>query len=272
MDPSLTESLDRIVAHFRADSRCVGIYLWGSLGAGTADPHSDVDVALVIRDEEYVTVRDELRPLCDRLCGPTLVWLPEGETPDFCNYAFLFEAEDRVLLYDLQVMRHSAFLARSFRPDRILFDQEVALSSVPEVSPIGAAFDPARLLWLVDNYWVYAYLNGKYFLRGDLYKLLYVQQSLFQTHMRVLNALWPGERWTWWAADMKRLDSEHREALLAYFGATTVEAVCVALEQELDLFSADARTASAHHGLEYPTALEAGVRRHLLSAGVLRLQ
>lgn len=272
MDPLLTESLGRLEAHFHADPRCVGIYLWGSLGAGTADAHSDIDVALVIRDEDYAAVRAELRLHIDRLCGPTLVWLPEGETPDFCNYAFLFQAEGRVLLYDLQVMRHSTFLARRARPDRILFEREGALSTASPTPPAGTMFDAARLPWLIDNYWVYAYLNGKYFRRKDLYKLLYIQQTLFQTHLQVLNSLWPEERWSWWAAAVKHLDPARREALLVYFGTATVETVCAALERELGIFAVDACIACERHGVEYPSALEVSVRHHLREAGVLRQQ
>ena len=98
--PGLRDSLRRIEAHFQADRRCAAMYLWGSLGNETADAYSDVDIAIVVHDLEYQAVKSELRSLCETLCGPVLAWLPEGERPQSCNFAFLFACDDAVLLYD----------------------------------------------------------------------------------------------------------------------------------------------------------------------------
>ena len=268
MYPVLIQSLERLQEHFRTDERCLGMYLWGSLGRGNADRYSDVDVALVVRDEEYAAVTEELRDVCEHLCGEILVWLPEGEREGFCNYAFLFSAGDRLLLYDFQILADRVFTGEQRRPGRILLDRAGALQEA--MGEHGArAFAPDRLGWLIDNYWVYMYLNGKYSQRADIYKLLYVQGVLFQTHMNVLNALHPETVWTWWAGDVKALSPERRRELLVYFGAASSEAIASAISAEIPLFSRDAREACEKWGLPYPTELEAGVRAHLEAAGAL---
>jgi predicted nucleotidyltransferase len=114
--------LGELEAHFRGDERCLGMYLLGSIGKGTEDELSDVDVAVVVRDEAYPAVTAELRPVCERLAGPIAAWLPEGESPGFCNYAFLFEAGSDVLLCDAEIISERVFRERRLRPDRILFD------------------------------------------------------------------------------------------------------------------------------------------------------
>ena len=101
MHPVLIESLKRIEQHYAADERCTGMYLWGSIANNTADAWSDVDVAAIFRDEDYPAVKQEFRATCTALCGPIVVVLPEGEQADIVNYAFLFDAEERLHVKDL---------------------------------------------------------------------------------------------------------------------------------------------------------------------------
>jgi len=266
--PELLRFLAELEAHFRGDERCLGMFLSGSIGRGTTDEYSDIDVAVVVVDEHYEAVRDELRPHCERLAGPIAAWLPEGDRPEFVNYAFLFEAGDEVLLSDVEVVSRRVFQESRMRPDRILFDRtgllQAATGSVTS-RPVTAQ----ALARDVTNYWVYCYLSGKYFRRKDLYKLLYVQGVLFQTHLRVLNALESEEQWRWWAGDIQRLDAEKRQELLAYFPSPSLDAIAPALAREADLFSQDAQAACRKRGIPYDPGEEAAVRRHLEQMGVI---
>ena len=270
MDPRLTSSLARLADRFREDPRCLGMFLWGSMGQGNEDAHSDVDVALVIRDEAYGAVRDELRAICEEICGPIAVWLPEGESAEACNYAFLFEAGDDLLLYDFTVMSGSELARRRSSPGRILFDAagllKAAAEKTEDAPPSGQWDEIIRTA--IKTYWVYAYLDGKYFRRSDIFKLLYVQGVLFQTHMKLLNALHPEEAWTWWARDVKHLPEERRRQLLVYFGAGSLEVIPPALRMQADFFSEDARAACRNWSVDYPDGLEAAVRKHLRKAGM----
>ena len=49
--------------------------------------------AVVVEDAYYDAVKAELRGICEALCGPVLVWLPEGDKPRSCNFAFLYADE-----------------------------------------------------------------------------------------------------------------------------------------------------------------------------------
>src|SRR5205807_675550 len=109
---------------------------------------------------------------------------------------------------------------RPHHPDRILFDRAGLLETASkENAPQPQPLPVDKLRWLIDNYWVYMYLNGKYSQRADVYKLLYVQGVLFQTHLNILNALHPETQWNWWARDVKHLPEEKQQELLIYFGA-----------------------------------------------------
>lgn len=268
MHPFLKRTIERIEQQFRADDRCLGIYLWGSAGKGAEDEYSDVDIAVVVRDEAYPTVKDELQSLCERLCGKIHAWLPEGEQDQFCNFAFLFEAGSELLLYDLSLMT-GTFLQtrRSGRLDRILFDREGVLTAAKEAAHVRS-YSPVRILPAITEYWVYAYLNGKYYRRSDVHKLLYVQSCLFQIHMRLLHALHPEADWTWWATSIKRLPPEKQVQMLVYSGSTKPEKIAAALEREFSLFSQDAQQACQAWSIDYPHSLEQHVRMHLRGMGL----
>jgi hypothetical protein len=269
VNPKLLQALDRFVEHFRSDPRCLGMCLHGSIGRGETDEYSDVDVSIVVKDAHYAEVRAELRPLCEDVCGRIVVWLPEGEQENYCNHAFLYDGgDDELLLTDFEVVAETKFKEMAVAPDRILFDHTGLLASIPKPeapAPLAAA----ELAHLIDTYWVYASLDGKYFRRDDLYKMLYVQGVLFQMHVLVLRAFHPGVPWTWWAANVQHLDELRREELLVYFGAHDIEMVCEALATQLSLFSTDARRACALTGIEYPSAVENAVRAHLRDMGAL---
>jgi predicted nucleotidyltransferase len=268
MHPLLQQTAESLEQHFRADDRCLGGYLWGSAARGTEDLYSDLDIGIVVRDGEFDAVKAELRSTCERLCGKIQGWLPEGERDQFGNYAFLFEAGPHLLLCDFTVMS-TAFLARNpwRRPIRILFDRQGVLAGARQAAP-PPSYSPDGLLPAIHDYWIYAYLNGKYWQRSDLDKLLYVQSVLFQTHMKLLHALHPNEEWAWWPVSLHHLPEEHQAAMHAYFGASDLASIAAALRSELDRFSQDAQAAARAWATVYPHSLEHAVRRHLREMGL----
>jgi len=269
MHPILIDSLHRLQDHFEGDERVVALFLAGSLGRGNADEYSDIDAEIIVRQADYAAIKAELYGLCNELCGRVLVWLPEGENDHFVNYAFLFEAQGEVLLCDLGAMTDSlAAQHPPHGPYRVLFDR-AGLLAAPAEAPAPPPFAAGQVSHAVDNYWVYMFLNGKYYRRGDLYKLLYVQDVLFHIHMGLLHAFCPERAWHWWALDVQDLSAEQREDMLVYFSVASPEAIARALAREVDLFSRDAQAACRQWGLEYPAALERGVRAHLQSMGVI---
>lgn len=267
MNAKLAQSIQRLEAHYRADDRCSAIFLWGSAGRGDADDFSDVDFAIVTRDEDYASLRAELQAVCERVCGPLTLWLPEADNEGFCSIAFLYLEGEEVLLYDFMMVSESQFPRHRPRQIEFLLDRGTFGESTS--API-APKPSSGIQTLLSTYWVYCYLNGKYFQRGDLYKILYVQQVLFQTHMRLLNYLHPDAEWGWWCLDMKRLSKHHQAEMMHYFGTATPEQVSEALEVEVDTFSRDAQAVCATFGENYPHSMEQNVRRHLVNMGVLK--
>jgi hypothetical protein len=268
MHPRLLHALDAAESHFRGDPRCLGMYLHGSIGRGETDAYSDIDVCAVIEDAHYEAVKGELRDLCERLFGPVIIWLPEGEQPGYCNFAFLFTRGDELLLTDFDIITRSKFLARNAPPDRILWDRTGILQEVAQRERPLAAVSAHRLAHLIDTYWVYAYLDGKYWRRDDRYKLLYVQQTLAQLHIRLLNTLHHGSEGSWWAGDTQKLPARDQRRLRAYFSAATPAAIGRALDRSLGLFAEDAREVCAMGDIPYPVEREQAVRKHLHDMGL----
>lgn len=265
MHPHLSATIDLFSRHFAQDARCVGLHVKGSGGTATDDEYSDVDLELIVEDAHYDAVSSELRPLCERFCGPIQLWFPEGVRPDSCNYAFLFEHSDHPgtqFLYDLAIATRSSVVAGARRPGRILLDPTGLLESLRASRP-PTHYSPDRLPYAIDHYWLYAFLSGKYARRGDVLKLLYVQQTIFRTHLDILRALHPDGEWGWWPRDATRLPAVAQTTLLRYFPAPTIPTIREALGQEVRSFSADARAACNRWSLSYPEDLERFVLRHL---------
>ncbi len=263
MHPHLLRALDLAVVHFRADPRCLGMYLHGSIGRGETDAYSDIDVCAVVEDEHYEVIKGQMRPRCEQFFGPIAIWLPEGERPSYCNYAFLFEHGEELLLTDFDLISRSLFVEWQRKPDHILWDRTGLLGQVAASAPSASGVPDGRVLHLIDTYWVYAYLDGKYWQRADQYKLLYVQQTLCQLHVKLLHVLHCGVEGTWWAGDIAKLPVRVRQVLRAYFTAATPKAVARSLARGMDLFAAAARGLCAARGLDYPADREQAVRQHL---------
>ena len=262
MHPHLRATIDSFTANFARDPRCAGLHLKGSGGSGTDDEYSDVDLELVVEDAHYAAVSADLRNLCERICGPIQLWFPEGVRPDSCNYAFLFEHGGEQFLYDFAIATRSSVAAGTRKPGRVLLDPSGLLESL-RAAHKTAPYTAERLPYVIDHWWLYAYLSGKYARRGDVLKLLYVQQTIFRSHLDVLRALHPEREWGWWPRDVARLPQNTQASLLRYFPAPSVPAIREALGEEVRSFSRDARAACARWGLTYPEDLERFVLRHL---------
>lgn len=146
-----------------------------------------------------------------------------------------------------------------------LFETSQALPSTSAPHATGVHHD-------ITTYWIYIYLNGKYYSRKDTYKMLYVQQVLFQTHLKVLLKMSGITPAGWWVSDIHHLSENHQKDLKVYFPTPDIPAIVRAIGEEIDLFARDARDARAaceQNAVEYPNDLAEWVRRHLLQLGVI---
>ena len=266
MHASLLEGLDRAQRELQSDDRCLAVFLWGSAGSKTADEFSDLDVAVVVRDDCYASLKEDVPALCERTFGRPIAWIPEGEQDAFVNYAFLFKAGADLLLCDLMVVSETWIGANpTWISEEILLDR-TGLSKKLSAGPKhgGAGFSASKLSECLHNYWIYIYLNGKQFRRSSVFKLLNIQQALFERHLSVLRFLYPDLAWTWWAAkDAYLLPEAHQERLLTYFTGARLDTICDLLRNEMDLFCEDARHVCRKCDTDYPDELERNVRQHL---------
>jgi hypothetical protein len=269
MHDYLKDTIDRLTRHFSHDQRCVGVLLHGSGAQGTDDIYSDIDLAIVVDEKDYVAVRDGLKDLCSSICGQIRLWYPEGDQQDCVNYAFLFEAEDSKFLCDLAIFTLSAYSKKPYdHTEKVLFDRDNALMLIRGGQPrleMHADIIPG----IVEVYWLYAYLNGKYYQRNDLYKSIYILQTLFNHHMQLLGVLHPGTGWCWWPTDIKKLPEGHQQVMLSYMQCMGMRNIPSIMMNTLDQFSSDARDICRNNGLTYPDELETYVRAHLTEMNVL---
>lgn len=272
MHEYLRDTIEKFKQKFYNDNRIIAMYLYGSGGKGIDDEYSDVDLGMVIQDGFYGEVRDGLKDICEYICGKIHLWFPEGESKESCNYAFLFEANDEQFLYDFTIMSENIFKQNTWlhkQTGRIIFDKSDIFNTGGDKVP-NVSYNPVNMKWSIEQYWIYTYLNGKYFKRLDIYKLLYIQNFLFNNHMQLLHAFNPNETWTWWASDIKKLPEEKQIEMLVYFGSKTISQVTQALEKEIEIYADDARRACEKWRLIYPQELEEYVKRHLHTMGVIK--
>lgn len=273
MNRHMRALFEATIQEFQADPRILGAWMYGSVGADSEDEHSDVDFVFLVKDEAFDAVDAELRPMFDRLCEKIVFWWPEGLNSmglGIKNYAILFGNGGGLLQYDMTIMKESSLespYARGFlagvMPEQILFDHTGAIRAAVDAF-VPDKVSPEHLVWMIGRFWVYAYIHIKYLLRGDVLKLRYAQQMLFESHAVALQALNPHWSWSWWPLGAKRAASpESRRALLDYFGAADRDGIQAALVRELDAFSRDAKAACAAVGAEYCESVEAAVRQSL---------
>jgi predicted nucleotidyltransferase len=271
MHTKLKELFDRSVELFKSNQKILGMWDYGSAGKTNEDEYSDVDPVILVNDGYYDKFRKELPGLFKKLAPGTILFWEEFNQGDVCNNAILIKLSDNhVLQYDIGVIKKSAILndigkifLRESNPTQILFDKHGTIKqSMTKVSRPIQLHD--KLLWTIEKYWVYAYICVKYLWRKDIFKLLYVQEVLFQTHLDVLKMLYPKSNWTWWPATVKKLFTKQKQAqLLTYFGANDVRSLNRAIRQEIKLFSKDAKQACRRYRIKYPANLESTLKQYI---------
>jgi hypothetical protein len=195
----LREVLNKTVELFAADPRFVAGWLSGSAGGSGEDEYSDVDPIFLIRDESFEDIDRELPSVFEAICSKIVLWWPEiRDNPALRNYAVLV-SEPELLQYDINLLKLSAFSPgwlAGIGPEQVLFDKTGVVRGA--LGTAGAQpYSPDDLLWNVEKYWLYVYISAKYLRRRDVFKLLYAQGVLFQTHLAILQALHPNDTWGW---------------------------------------------------------------------------
>ena len=273
MHEYLRDCIVRLADYWEKHPSALAFAMNGSGGRGHDDRWSDGDVVLVVTDESYRSVCGEMRRLLRRYCGEIFMWLPEGETERCVNYAFLFEKDGEQFLMDHAVFCESLMSETpAYEAGLIYFDRSGALSGANRrFADSGHDFTAQTLSNIIDTYLTYTYLNGKYYRRADVAKLLYIQNTLQSLHIRLFQALYPDKRFTgWWCRDIEYLSDEHKSVVLMYAAPAEPAILSNLVIRELELFGAHARAACRAFAIPYPEEAEAFVYRQLTDAGLRR--
>ncbi len=268
MNPHLHDVLDRTMTLFRQDPRVLAGHMTGSVGTDKEDAFSDVDPTLLVRGEDFDAFDRDLPGLFERAGVCPVLWWPERiNCETLRNYAVLFEHGDELVQYDITIEVAPEPPPRKVLARQVIFDKAGLLDAVDESPRPG--FVPARLGWVVEMYWLYAYIHAKYLRRGDVFKLIAVQHELFHAHLAVLHAMQPAVPADWWPILADRLGTDQTiPALLSYLTHGDATSVAAALPVQLARFATDARAACERWDVRYPDAFEEKVRRHLTDLGV----
>jgi len=156
--------LDRIVAVLEADERVVAAWLGGSLGRGTGDAWSDVDLWVIVADERMAAVGEGRRGFVAAVGPPVLIEEAPQNAPAGGAYLLvLYGGETGAQQVDWYWEPRST--ARVPVGVRVLFDR-VGVPPVPPAAPLGEGERAAALSDGVAVFWVAVLLAAKAVARG----------------------------------------------------------------------------------------------------------
>jgi len=270
MHDYLKQCIRSLSDFWQCDPRATAFSVNGSGGRGTDDEWSDADVLLVVGDEYYQSVRNEMREHMQNLCGGIRIWLPEGEADRYINYAFLFEKDGEQFLFDHALFCESWIGEYYTDAGEILFDKSGALTAASlRYKERKPWFDATAIPGLIDKYLLYAYINGKYYRRRDYIKMQYLQNTLKDIHLQIMQAVHNETPLSgWWCADIRNFSTEQREVIMLYASAPDCNGAAHNVIRELACFCRDAEVACSNTGFTYPKENELYVLRQLKDAGL----
>lgn len=264
LPPDLRRFGLRLLAALRADDRVVGIWAIGSLARGEADPWSDLDLLVAIRNEAFATLVAEWQTFLHSLT-PTVFAQRLGAadkptitaiTPEWCRF-------DLTLVSDADERPHS-YVAKP------LFSRAADTRASVFFTPTAQS-DSDRLTTLVSHFLRVLGLLPVVIGRGELIvgltPVALLRDALIELYLLENGASRGGA---------KRLNNlltnEQRRALEALPPlAPTAEAIIANHRAIAGLFLPRARQLALTCGVVYPEQFERATLDHLASASVIDL-
>jgi hypothetical protein len=273
VNPTIQRAFDKTVSLFSKNPMVLAAYHSGSIGTDREDAFSDVDPVFVIRRESFLEFDRQLPALFEQAVTKPILWWPErwiwqpgaSENIDsHRNYAIFFEMEGKLLQYDINFIAVPQQDRIKVSQDQFIFDK----SNVLEINPVSTPSPPVdldkrKLNWTILMYWIYVYIHAKYIKRRDLFKLLYAQEELFHEHLVILQYGGSNAVKGWWPLVAHEVDEAKQAHLLKYFSEPDVDGITGKLQEQIRLFSEDARQACAKWEVDYPEDFESRVVAYL---------
>jgi len=261
------ELVERAVARVRDDARVVGLVLGGSLARGEADPYSDVDLYVVVRDEAFGEVLAKRRAVAEAVGSPLFAFdvdpVPGGST----DRIVVYEGPDGFpVKLDLMYLKESDLVpAPKWRGCAVLEDEGGRLGDVVARSEGLAPPPPSpeALRELNQKFWVWCwYVFGK-IVRGELWEAL---DGLHNIRSLAIVPLldWAAERSHEGYRRLEgKLDPETVSRLKGTLSSLEPDALHAALRAEVGLFRDLRAEVFGRHGLAFDPAPEGALEAEM---------
>lgn len=254
MHPLLLEIYNKTIECFKADHRVLAAYMTGSAFTPNEDELSDVDPTFFIKTDHYSQFHKELPGIFRRLCDNVIFLWPERfNCQTWINYAVIFEHQGQLLQYDITIEPEPQEKPRYCLPGQLIFDKTGVLLKESEIkrSP-----DPTReeILHAVETYWLWSYIQVKYLKRKDFVKVLYVQQELFNAHLKLVCFMnEPFQPLGWWCSAIKSIkDPQCRDILMSYHIHQDVASMASKIKRQISALIDHTHCCCSKYGLPYP--------------------
>ena len=276
MNKGLKKIFDKSIEIFQDDPRIISAWHSGSVAEKNDDEFSDVDPVLLIKEEYFEVIDNQLIDIFQEICPNVLLRWPESFNDNTIkNYAFLLEM-GTIYQYDITIIKESCLdvgIANFFichcKKEDIIFDKNNNICDfIKKYSSKEEAIEIANshsyILNLIEKFWLYVFISMKYFQRKDIYKIIYARDEMFKAHLDILSLFIVDGDWSWWPAGVnKNLKEDKRREMLAYFGASEISYMLENLKKQLEMFSNDAKLLCNERNVEYPNILEHTILKYV---------
>lgn len=274
------EVLQQSIEVLKQDPRILGAWHFGSAAKNSSDDYSDVDPVFLVKKEFFEQVDQELPEIFKKICPGIHLWWPESYNGSAIkNYAILFEGKE-LHQYDLTIVKESCLdsgmayiFSKDCREEHIIFDKDdmiknnvVKRNLQEKAGAADAALNGSNISCQIEMYWLFAFITVKYFMRKNIFKIIYARDTMRSVHLSILQRLIGKGNWSWWPESITvNLDAEKQAEMLSYFGAPSIDGMKQDFMISLSNFSKDAGELCRREGLVYPEELENTLLKYVTS-------
>ncbi len=162
--------LERATRLLKEDSRIAAAWLHGSMGRGTHDEWSDIDLWIVVADDQTEALRGERQEFASRM-GPQLLTIeaPQNAPPGGAYLLAMYPGTNGPHILDFSWQP----LSSAHRPaDTVLLFER---ASIPPAEPANTELDdmmPRRAVAQTRFFWMMSAIVAKYIARNDTWEVI----------------------------------------------------------------------------------------------------
>lgn len=256
---------DKSLDYFKTDDRVLAAYMLGSALSEREDEFSDVDPVFFIKADCYQQFDKELPDFFRSMCDEIVLWWPERfNNETWKNYAVIFLSRSVLLQYDITIEPVPEENKRTILPEQLIFDKTGSIFTITDKIYLPKPSHD-EINRTIDTYLVWSYIQAKYVRRKDIPKLIYVQQELFNSHLKVISYIYDHLRsYGWWCHTIKAIkDSYIKDILISYLSHHDLDSISGKIIKQVLAFEKDSRDCCQKFNLPYPADKQQKVFRHL---------